>query len=176
MYKLFLDMDGVIVDFERGVKKLTGTSIREFAGNLGRMWKAVAGVGNFYTKLDWMPDGEELWTLLAPLNPTMLTGIPHGHGWGGQKHIWVNEHLDPIPRVIIKPPSRTKMQAALEAEEIEAIPDGETWILIDDTAKMGSQWGNEGGVFIHHKNAETTIQKLLEIPEVREDLEIILTN
>ncbi len=175
-YKLFLDMDGVLVDFERGVKELTGTSIADFGKSLGRMWKAVAGVGDFYAKLHWMPDGKELWDALSPLGPSILTGVPHGHGWADQKRVWIRKHLEYFPKTIIKSPGRTKLDCALEAFGMEAIPEDEKWILVDDTPKMGNAWTAGGGVFILHKDTASTLEKLLAIPELAEDLEISMTN
>ncbi len=158
-------MDGVIVDFQRGVKELTGTSVVEFGRSLGRMWKAVAGVGDFYTKLQWMPDGKELWEALAPLGPSILTGVPHGHGWADQKRVWIREHLSYFPKTIIKTPGRTKLDCALSAFNLTAIPEDETWILIDDTPRMGAPWTQGGGKFILHKNTVATLEELYPLLE-----------
>lgn len=166
--KIFLDMDGVIVDFVRGVKDLTGKNLWEFSHNLRAQWEAIAGVGDFYAKLEWMPDGKKLYESLVPFEPILLTGIPHGKGWPAQKYKWIYQHLDPIPQCIIKHPGQTKMQAALEALHLESKPE-ETWVLIDDTAKMCGQWENEGGVALRHKNAEDTLEQLLKLFDTIED-------
>jgi hypothetical protein len=175
MYKLFLDMDGVLVDFERGVTELTGTKVVDGFGDgkaLGRMWTAIAGVGDFYAKLHWMPDGEELWNTVAPLEPIILTGVPYGRGWADQKRTWIRKHLEYIPKIIIKTPGRTKLDCALEAFGVDAIPKDETWILVDDTPRIGETWITGGGVFILHKDTVSTLKKLLIIPEVAEDFEV----
>mgnify|MGYP001256862526 CR=1 FL=1 len=165
MDRIFLDMDDVIVDFVRGVKELTGKSPLEFGKNLGAMWKAIAGVGDFYSKLQWMPDGKDLWEGLKPFEPILLTGIPHGHGWTEQKYRWIHKNLDPIPQCIIKHPGTDKLQSVFNTYKINAIPEDETWILIDDTPRMANAWTAGRGKFILHKSAEKSLEQLLELLE-----------
>lgn len=167
MNRLFLDMDGVLVDFVRGVKELTGKNPWEFSQNLGAMWKAVAGTSDFYAKLHWMPRGKYLWDILKNFNPVLLTGVPRGHGWVDQKRKWIQEHLDPTPSYIIKYPGRSKIQTVFDHLNLKSIPSDETWILIDDTPRMGVSWVEEHGVFIHHTDIDKTISEFLEVVENR---------
>lgn len=48
---------------------------------------------DFYARLPWMRDGQELWEGVAPLKPTILTGLPRG-GWAhAQKVEWCRREL-----------------------------------------------------------------------------------
>lgn len=72
--KLFVDMDGVLADFDRGYNAAFG--IQSSIHNDHVDWKAVRAHEGFYLNLPPMPDLEELWAFIAPLNPIVLTGIP----------------------------------------------------------------------------------------------------
>ena len=160
MYKLFVDLDGVLADFERGVYKFTGKWPREFA-SLGQMWKSVAAKDDFYNRLEWMPDGKFLWESVEPFYPTILTGIPFGNiPWAEQKRKWCDKHLGSSALIIIKHPRETKLAAALRT-----FPHEEKWILIDDDTKHAPDWLNAGGIFIHHTKVLDTITQLADILE-----------
>ena len=164
MYKLFVDLDGVLADFEKGVKKFTGNYPREYK-SVGQMWREVEKVSDFYARLDWMPDG---WESVEPFNPTLLTGIPMGKTpWADQKRKWVNKYLGPNVPMIIKHPRETKLVAALHSYGLDqlSIAQDETWILIDDDTKHAPAWLNAGGIFIYHKKVLDTITELADILE-----------
>jgi hypothetical protein len=91
--KLFLDLDGVLADFDRGVIGLTGRHPREQSAR--EMWRAVVRAPDFFAALAFTDDGKRLWEFCRPLDPTILTGLPHG-GWADpQKRRWVTEMLGP---------------------------------------------------------------------------------
>ena len=75
-YMLFLDLDGVLVNFEAGVKNLFG-KLPE-ALHPRQMWPRLAKTPDFYNSLDWMPDGRALWAFCRPHDPIILTGLPIG--------------------------------------------------------------------------------------------------
>jgi hypothetical protein len=50
MYKIFIDLDGVLADFERGVLRVTGKTVEELETRA--MWRALAAYPEFYTGLD----------------------------------------------------------------------------------------------------------------------------
>ena len=104
--RVYCDLDGVLCDFDKGVKQLTGRWPNEMA--VAQMWRAVrsmhkssnnnnpsdrgAGGGHngFFASLDWAPGGRELWDTISPLNPTILTGIPMGgETWAAKQKRYV---------------------------------------------------------------------------------------
>jgi hypothetical protein len=55
---LFLDFDGVLADFERGVLEVTGKRPEQLP--LEAMWAALARVPRFFETLELMHDAEAL--------------------------------------------------------------------------------------------------------------------
>jgi hypothetical protein len=151
-FKLFVDLDGVLVDFDKGVEEATGRLPGKQAP--GRMWAIIARTPEFYAGLDWMPDGRELWDRVLPLQPTILTGLPRGKWAEPQKREWCNRELGEEIEVITCM-SREKAQKAAEF-----LTDGETPILIDDRESIAEAWQEMGGIFIHHRSAADSIKQL----------------
>ena len=61
MYIIYCDMDGVLVDFEKGYYDLTGTSTKQFPKGDNSFWQPISDAGaEFWATLPWMPDGKEL--------------------------------------------------------------------------------------------------------------------
>ena len=74
--KLFLDLDGVLADFDRGVHEVTGKRPEELP--LKTMWAALSRAPGFFETLAFMHDAEALWRFCGPHRPTILTGLPLG--------------------------------------------------------------------------------------------------
>ncbi len=149
-YKLFVDLDGVLANFKKGVIDVTGRPVHKQKSN-SQMWKALYKHGNFYAELDPMPDAMQLWNYVKKYNPTILTGIPRGNWAPPQKEAWVAKHLGPsVP--VITGLARHKYNHAAENH-----------ILIDDTAKMIEDWTRAKGIGIHHTSAKNSIQQLQDL-------------
>ncbi|CAM9945870.1 unnamed protein product [Ascophyllum nodosum] len=88
---IFCDLDGVLVDFDKGVRRVMGTSPDQLKRS--DMWRGLAKAKKFYAKLDWMPDGRELWNGIVDLHPTILTGLPMGNWAEPQKREWCKKEL-----------------------------------------------------------------------------------
>lgn len=150
---LFVDLDGVLVDFDRGVKELTG----KFPGELPPkvMWPRLAKSRNFYDSLHWMPDGKDLWNEVKELHPIILTGLPMGNWAEAQKRSWCARELGEEVEVITCM-SRDKAKKAKERA------GSATPILIDDRLRLKDPWEEMGGIFIHHRSAEESLRLLGE--------------
>ena len=144
--KVFLDLDGVLADFDAGVVALTGKHPRELTTRA--MWRRIARAPAFFAALAFAGDGKRLWEFCRPLGPTILTGLPHG-GWAApQKRSWVAQMLGPdVP--VITCMSRDKARYAAPGH-----------VLVDDRETARDRWEARGGVFIQHKDAATTIAAL----------------
>jgi hypothetical protein len=86
---VFCDLDGVLVDFDAGIQKLSGGKKADDMP-VGRIWATVAKNRTFFESLDWTADGKELWEAIRHLQPTILTGVPNNKPSvvGGQKASW----------------------------------------------------------------------------------------
>lgn len=64
IYKIFVDLDGVLVDFESGVMKLfpNYSSSDDVPSKI--LWSRVATHHNFFANLGWTCDGKLLWETL----------------------------------------------------------------------------------------------------------------
>jgi hypothetical protein len=145
---LFLDLDGVLADFDRGVQAVTGRRPEELP--LKAMWAALARAPRFFETLELMHDAEALWRFCAPHRPTILTGLPLGAWAPEQKKRWVTRVLGAdVP--VITCMSRDKPRWS-----------GPGHILVDDRASAREGWEREGGRFIHHVSAERSIALLQE--------------
>ncbi|MEM5948427.1 hypothetical protein WKV44_07700 [Spirochaetia bacterium 38H-sp] len=154
-YMLFIDLDGVLVDFENGVKDITGFLPTE--QNKRSMWSQLAKTQNFYANLEWTRDGKKLWEYVKHHNPVILTGLPLGSWAKPQKLAWCRKNLgENIP--VLTCFSKDKAKTAKQKTPQDHIP-----ILIDDREELRESWEKEGGIFIHHKTAESSIQKLEKI-------------
>jgi hypothetical protein len=158
-YQLFLDLDGVLADFDAGVREITGKLPAELEPK--RMWPRLASTPDFYDSLGWMDDGRKLWDFCAAFDPVILTGLPMGAWAEPQKRRWCARELgDRVP--VITCMSRDKAKKAGEYLLNRGDADSSTPIpvLVDDRLRLQEAWETMGGVFIHHRNADESIREL----------------
>ena len=76
--KIYCDMDGCLVNFERGVRDLLkrGSADFEHRDHRARMWEGIAGSPRWFETLEWQMDGKRLWGAIRHLEPDILTGVP----------------------------------------------------------------------------------------------------
>ena len=151
-YTIYCDMDGVLVDFDKGYKDLTGISTKEAdAQGKEAFWNPIAKSGvKFWVTLKWMPDGQQLWDYISPYNPILLSAPSKEESSKIGKRIWVKRNL-PNAKLILRPASQ-KQQFS-----------GENKILIDDRVDNIEQWKSKGGIGILHTSASDTIKQLKEL-------------
>src|ERR1700680_384300 len=146
MVTLFVDMDGVLADFDMGYQERFGIRASKLTDNVD--WEAVRRAGGFYVNLPPMPDLDQLWSHIARYNPIILTGVPSSVPEAPEnKRAWVRKHLGDIE-------VRT---CASKDKCLHAAPGD---ILIDDWEKYKHLWIATGGRWITHVNAEATIRDL----------------
>lgn len=145
--KIFVDMDGVLADFDSGYEQAFGVRPSKADDNVD--WEAVRQIDGFYENLPPMPDLAELWHFLDPLKPTVLTGVPSDVAEApDNKKAWVRNLLGPdVPVICCR--SREKSQHASPGD-----------ILIDDWEKYRHLWIKAGGRWITHRSASETISEL----------------
>lgn len=152
-YKIYCDLDGVLVDFAKGYKKLTGQlpPPAETQTDKAAFWKPIdKSGGDFWANLDWTRDGKELWNYIAPFKPEILSSPSNSNTSVEGKYRWVKEHLPSVKLNLVQ--SKQK--------QIMAKPNT---ILIDDREDICKRWEDAGGIAVHHTDTNSTIQKLKDL-------------
>jgi len=154
-YRLFLDLDGVLTDFDAGVLKAAGKAPADLGDR--RMWPILARTPGFYEHLPWMADGRLLWDFCRAYQPTILTGVPLGRWAEPQKRAWCARELGPEVPVICCLSREKSLRAA------ELLGAGETMVLVDDRLKLQQAWEDAGGRFLLHTSAAESVAALRDL-------------
>lgn len=154
MAQLFLDCDGVLADFDKRAEQIFGMTGREFEDTYGskEFWRQLKNDDHFFQNLDPMPDAMVLFNAVKHLKPIILTGAPMGNWAGPQKLAWRNKFF-PGTEMIVVCPSRDKYKYMT----------GPGDILVDDLTKYQHIWIENGGIFVHHTNANNSIKMLKDL-------------
>ncbi len=143
---LFLDLDGVLADFDRGVKAVTGKRPEELPMKV--MWRELSRHPDFFGTLEFMHDAQELWRFCEPFKPVILTGLPLGSWAPEQKRRWVAHMLGPHVHVI----------TCMAKDKFKHGGPGK--VLVDDREKAREPWLAAGGLFVLHSSAKSSIAEL----------------
>jgi hypothetical protein len=155
--RLFLDCDGVLADFDEGVRRLLGMTPRDYERKHGRgaFWGRLAKAENFYGTLPEMRDARLLFDAVRHLEPTILTGLPLGSWAAPQKVEWAVEHFPGVPIITCMARDKHKHMHAGD-------------VLVDDRENHRAAYEAAGVVFVHHRNAADTLKQLARIyPSVK---------
>jgi hypothetical protein len=150
--QVFVDLDGVLADFDTGYERAFGIRPSKAADNVD--WSLVRKRDGFYAGLPPMPDFDELWGFLKQLRPRpiILTGVPASVPEApDNKRAWVVKHIGSHIDVRCCP-SKEKCLYALPGD-----------ILVDDWTKYQDLWIAKGGRWITHRSARETVDALLEM-------------
>lgn len=152
-YKIYCDLDGVLVDFRRGYEDLTGKEPPPLNAKVDKkeFWKAIDKAGaSFWADLLWTKDGVALWTYIEPYRPEILSSPSNSQSSTEGKRMWMAKNL---PNVKLN----------LEQSESKQVYAKPNTILIDDRPDICRRWEEAGGIAIHHINTASTISKLQEL-------------
>lgn len=150
MVHLFLDLDGVLADFDVGYFQRFNLVADKVADTVD--WSLVEATPQFYRDLPPMPDAMELWNSVSWLNPTILTGVPYSVPEALEnKREWVARHLGDVPMIGCK--SKDK---SLHMKDVGDI-------LIDDWEKYRDVWLGRGGRWITHTSAAQSLEALRQL-------------
>lgn len=102
-YRIFCDLDGVLVDFNQGYKDLTGIDLnKDEHRNDSKFWEPIENAGyDFWVNLKWIePDGHILWEHISKYNPTLLSAPSRQVESRIGKMDWVNRELPGVPLIL----------------------------------------------------------------------------
>jgi hypothetical protein len=163
--KIYFDMDGVLADFERGVKEICGVippsqnAKHHKPGEDDEMWERIKETKHFYDYLELMPRAKEMFDAVYDKfgdRCEILTGIPKPKrgiaNAGEDKTIWVRRLL-----------SKDIVINIVQREEKPQYCKGKGCILIDDMQRNIRDWIAEGGTGIIHTSAEDTLNQLKQL-------------
>ncbi len=150
-YKIYCDMDGVLVDFNKGYYELTGVDLEGRHLNDTNFWDPINKAGyDFWINLKWMPDGKKLWSHIEKYGPELLSAPSRQNDSRVAKHDWVKRELPGVHLIL---------RSAKNKKEFAA----KNHILIDDRVDNIMDWVGAGGIGILHKNAKDTIEQLHDL-------------
>ena len=156
--QIFLDMDGVLADFESKITEMLGKKVwNDDAGhNVYDLHKRELTSKHMFRKMDPLPDAWKLvdWCLNSGIHTEILTaaGTVNRELVVRDKVEWIREHINPHWTII--PTFKGSQKAAFAHKKA---------VLIDDREKNIDCWVKAGGIGIIHTTADETIKQLDEI-------------
>lgn len=153
--KIYLDMDGVLTDFEGRFAKKFGypaMSVRD-RKNFSQEWPEFIQDKEFET-LEWISGGEELLKFIRkfPEIPVeMLTSS------GGQKY---HNEVTRQKKVWLKKMGIAYKPNVVPGRKFKAEYAAEGFVLIDDVEEIINSFNAAGGIGIHHTDVNITVKML----------------
>ena len=150
-YRIFVDLDGVLTDFDKQFETLGQGKIDGYEEKHGsfQFWELIKSGGlKWWSEMPFMKNGEKLWEFIIEnfvdikVLSTPAKTIPESRLG---KMMWVKTHLGNYPLILWS----NKEDYA-----------GEKNILIDDRVDNINKWKENGGIGILHKSVISTIKEL----------------
>ena len=154
---VYLDMDGVIVNLEKGAFKVHGKQLSDV--KRPERWDKISDTKDFWKDLEWMPGSKKLWNFLKPYKPSIMSAYAKSEPNSAKgKEEWLKKNVEKLPR--------SRINLVMRSDKQRFARDGRTQapnILIDEHEKNIREWESKGGIGIHHTSVERTIARLKEI-------------
>ena len=150
---IFLDMDGVLADFDAGANAALGTDNSykwEWIYGTEAFWSKLFANPNFFGDLPPMPDAMLLFGNVRHKNPMVLTALPKSGASevDRQKRDWVAKYLG----------SEIEVITCLTSEKPNYCRPSD--ILVDDRVVNRPEWEARGGRYVHHVSAADSVAQL----------------
>lgn len=139
--RLFLDLDGVLADFDGGFPRLCGFDHR--TSGKPAMWKAIGDRPGFFADLEPFAGARAFYSIVRPLAPVILTSASSTYfaRAAREKHAWVRRHL--CADVLVLPVRDGLDKAAFVQDAGD--------VLVDDYGKNCEAWRANLGLPIKHE-------------------------
>lgn len=159
MRTIYLDMDGVVADFNKFASDLLGREIGWEGKDLSsEEWDILTSVENFYFKLPLIEESTMLVAAAKSFSTRFkvefLTAVPRATTMPSaalDKKMWLDKHF-PGFKVNYGPYSRDKQKWAKPGD-----------ILVDDKRSNIEEWFNAGGIgILHTGDFKVTVDNLFK--------------
>lgn len=139
--RLFVDLDGVLADFDGGFPRIFGWDHRD--GPKSEMWKAIGTRPDFFNELHPFPGAVAFFHAIRPLVAGILTSASSSYYLtaAAAKHRWVRRNL--CEDVLVLPVSDGLHKPAFIQDPGD--------VLVDDWGKNCEAWQAAGGGAIKHE-------------------------
>ena len=150
--KLYLDMDGVLADFDKRAADILNMPTHRYEKTFGSQafWHVLQSTPDFYSSFDLMLDAPFLFDAVERLKPTILTGLPMGDWAEPQKRAWGTRWFPGVPMITCR--SKDKSLYCSPGD-----------IIVDDRTEYRHLWEAKGGIWVHHTSAYDSIRQLREL-------------
>jgi len=160
-YKVYLDMDGVLADFDKRFKDISGMEPKEFENKYGTkaFWNLIDEENkiSFWVGIPEMPGAKALVDAVKDYNFELLTSPSAKKQSYLGKILWVRNHNS-----LFGGKPRINFKKAKEKHEVK--PElSKTDILIDDREDTIGRWNAAGGTGIHYKNIGQVLNDLKKL-------------
>jgi hypothetical protein len=171
-YVIFCDLDGVLVDFDKGYKELTGISTKhQNAQNKEYFWKLFRdslekkGISEkkYWEDLEWMSDGKQLWNYISPHNPYILTAPSVNHDLPADVKYKLSHNESQQGKTQWVKRLNNMRELKFKASNFKKDLSKKGRILIDDRKPTIEGWNSKGGIGILHTSAIDTIKQLQKL-------------
>lgn len=170
-YTIFCDMDGVLTNFEKRFKDLDSNveklSPHEYDAKHGKwsIWNLIDEGGiEWWSEMEWISGGQELWEFILPYKPTILSAPSKNPMSRLGKMEWLKNNLHIKQDFYTVNPKKWKPHYKIVFNSKKYLfVRNEYDILIDDTPGKIEAWVKAGGIGILHTNVNDTITKLKSI-------------
>lgn len=156
MKKIFVDMDGVLTDFNKYYTELFGRTPAQVKADRDRKeysvhWDQFVNVRAF-ASLDWHEGGRELVRYLEQLDNVQITVLTSAGGFNRQRDVqeqkleWLSKQGITWPAVVV--PGRRYKSGFADSDSL----------MIDDTYDVWDSFIKAGGSAIHVNGINNTIE------------------
>lgn len=151
--RIYLDLDGVMADFDAHFPAVFGRDHRGMADD--DLWATINAHPSYFRDMPVCLGAKEFFREIEHLSPIVLTACPKSNyaHVARQKRAWVREHLSDAITILPVMGGRNK------ALFMHAPGD----ILIDDFERNTKAWEEEGGVAILHQSFGQTEKELADL-------------
>ena len=160
-YKVYVDMDGVVADFDQRFLDLSGMMPREFESKYGKnaFWDFIDEGDNklkFWVGIPQMSDAQQLIDFVSKYDYEMLTAPSLKKQSLMGKGLWM---INQTKKGLFPSKPKVNYKSAKNKKDFAA-PNN---ILIDDKPSTIDSWNAAGGIGILHTSAANTISQLKKL-------------
>jgi len=149
-HTIYLDMDGVLCDFDKSFGILVGEPSVGYEDKYGKtaFWGKIGEAGvKYWSEMPWYPGSKKMWNMVKNMDTKILSAPPSTKPENAKKGkaIWVKKNLGSVELIL----ERNKQKYA----------HGQA-ILVDDRKDNIDKWKSAGGKGILFKSANQAISEL----------------